>query len=107
MLDIILIAIFSMKLNKYCKEKNLKPFFWIYRYISLIISFDIVVAIIAYKKFGMQLQNDLSKLMIIELISLLIIVGLFFIMKRNIKNTISISDDTPDKNPPKDLSYFR
>jgi hypothetical protein len=107
MLDIILIIIFSIQLNKYCKEKNLKPFFWIYRYISLIISFDIVIAIIAYKKYGMQLQNDMPKLMVIELISLSIIVGLFFLMKRNIKNTISISDDKPDDTPPKDLSYFR
>ena len=55
----------------------------------------------------MQLQNDMPKLMVIELISLSIIVGLFFLMKRNIKNTISISDDKPYDTPPKDLSYFR
>lgn len=83
--------------------------FWIIRFVSLSIGFELTLGLIFASIYGTEFMEDVKKIAILGAINMLIITALFFLIKRNISNIHDDNqndqmDDTP---PEKDLSYFR
>ena len=110
-MDIILMVILSFVLHRLCKQKEIRATFWIYRFVSLSIGFELCIGLIFASIYGIDFIKDLKQMLTIGILNLVVIFLLFLLVKRNINKSILDDRNDSDNNDPtppeKDLSYFR
>lgn len=102
-------VIFSYMIYKLCNNKGISSKFWIFRFISLSVGFELCIGLIFMSIYGMSFMEDVQKMIVVGGINILIITAIFFLVRKNISNMVDENDNDPDKDttPEKDLSYFR
>lgn len=104
-------VIFSYMIYKLCKNKGISSKFWIFRFISLSVGFELCIGLIFMSIYGMSFMEDVQKMIVVGAINILVITALFLLVRKNISNIVDENDQDHDQDkdttPEKDLSYFR
>ena len=102
-------VILSYLIYVLCKNKGISSKFWIYRFLSLSIGFELTVGLIFMSIYGKSFMEDMEKMLVLGGVNILLIIVIFFLVRRNISKLIDENDkdEDNDKAPEKDLSYFR
>ncbi len=103
---------FSVLIYRLCNKHAISAAFWIFRFVSLSIGFELCIALIFASIYGVDFYKNVKQMMIIAVVNLLVILLLYLLVRKNIEKIIDDNDDMNlnDKNntpPEKDLSYFR
>jgi hypothetical protein len=115
MIELVLLIFLCRDLSKTAKTKGESGMGWIFRYLTMVFSLYMTVAIILWKYYGAGALEKTNLVIIVSICGLAFDLLFYYLFKRRLQSMPDAGDDDEpqspsnisNKNEKKDLSYFR